>query len=118
MVDRALISLEDAKNRLRETFIKYGYILELLRETFTKHDFLSELFPRIDEFYIRFRALHAQLKKDDSLEIRIMGAHDVEDGCFEKRPVIEVYLVPEKGKEKKVVRFDCEKYTGEELLYN
>ena len=101
-----MVSEEEVKRRVREAFLKYTLIEELL--------------PEIGEFYHDFRVLHAQLREGDRLEIRIETKHDREDERWWRVPSVTAYLVPKEGKEKKVLDFSTREVgvTREILLYN
>lgn len=91
----------------------------LVGHAFEKYDLL-DLFPEIGEFYLGFRVLHAQLRKGDRLEIRVETRHDPEDSKWWRMPALTAYLVPEVGKEKRVLEFGTWEgsRTEESLLYD
>lgn len=70
---------------------------------FKKYNLISELLPKVDEFIQEFRVLHAQLKGNDRLEVRVDTQHDIEDANFWRVPTLNVYFVPENGEERKVL---------------
>lgn len=87
---------------------------------FRRYELVRELFPKVDEFIQEFRVLYAQLKGKDRLEIRVETEHDREDEKWWRVPSLNVYFVPEKGEERKVLEhgtFEGGK-AREKLLYN
>ncbi|MBI2106923.1 hypothetical protein HYT57_02965 [Candidatus Woesearchaeota archaeon] len=85
-----------------------------------KYELVRELFPKVGEFIQEFRVLHAQLKGNDKLEVRVETRHDKDSKDWWRVPSLNAYFVPEKGEERKVLEHGTFEggATREKLLYN
>lgn len=76
-----------------------------LEKAVEEYGLLSEIFPKLDDFYNQYMVFYAQLREGDNLDIRIKTAHDRDDKDFDRRPVVNVFLVESSGKEREVLSY-------------